>query len=294
MNVQYRGDDGIVLIVGGDSDIGRSLVNAFALKGANVWQTTRHYDRVSKHCLYLDLSEDVSRWELPRKKVSVAVICASVTLQEQCRIDPVATRQVNVINTVKLIKNLVSCGSFVVFLSTNAVFDGEKPLAKSSDALNPQTEYGKQKAAVERQLLSLGGSIAVVRLGKVIVPDMDLFQGWVRDLERGREIYPFSDMVFSPISLQVAVACICMVVMDELLGVSQVTAPVDISYAEAAYDIAKRIGADETLVKPTSCKNSNSIHFVPRYTALECNLLCQDLEGVGLDSLLSLNCLDCS
>ena len=84
--------------------------------------------------------------------VEAAVICAAITRQELCRKEPEATRQINVVRTLDLIRDLVEAETFVVFLSTNLVFDGSRPQRRGDEPLSPKMEYGRQKAEVEEAL----------------------------------------------------------------------------------------------------------------------------------------------
>jgi dTDP-4-dehydrorhamnose reductase len=257
-----------VLIVGADGAIGRSLVVAYEAAMQSVWQTTRHRNRVSERRLFLDLSEDVSDWPLPPEAISTAILCAAVTSMERCRVEPETSRLVNVVSTVALAERLVDAGAFVIFLSTNAVFDGETPFAKPTDPTNPQTEYGRQKAEAEEQLLKFGDRIAVVRFGKVIAPDTPLFARWATDLRAGKVIHPFSDMVMAPISLAFAVEALRQVAQRQLPGITQVSAAEDITFANAAQYISKKLCADDKLVEPISYRQVK-IAFSPTHTTLD-------------------------
>ena len=261
-----------VLIVGSDGTIGRSLVRALQTAGNTVLQTTRHRDLMNEQRIFLDLSEDSSKWTLPSVPISTAIICAAVTSQEKCRLEPDYSRRVNVEGTIALSRRFVDSGIFVIFLSTNLVFDGKKPFAKANDPVNPQSEYGRQKAEAEVQLLKLGDMVSVVRISKVMSPDMPLFQGWIRDLKAGKEIHPFSDMVMSPIPLSFAVNVLLKVTETQIPGIIQVSAEKDISYAEAALNFAQKLGLDEKLIKPASYRDSD-IEFAPMHTTLDVSRL---------------------
>jgi dTDP-4-dehydrorhamnose reductase len=261
-----------VLIVGADGTIGRSLAAAFEAAGKTVWQTIRHRDRVGGQRIFLDLSQDMAHWPLPPAPISTAILCAAVTSLERCRLDPESSRQVNVAGTIALARRLVEAGAFVVFLSTNLVFDGETPLVKPTDPVNPQTEYGCQKVEAEAQLLAWEEQIAIVRFSKVLSPDMPLFQGWIRDLKAGKVIHPFSDMVMAPVSLAFAVKVLLEVTERRVLGIFHVSAMQDVSYAAAAQYIACKLGADMELVQPTSYRESG-VGFAPLNTSLDSSRL---------------------
>ena len=73
--------------------------------------------------IHLDLSDDLRDRKFPWP-VSTAVICAGVTNIAACEREPEKTAQVNVAGITGLIENLVESGSFVIYLSSNLVFDG--------------------------------------------------------------------------------------------------------------------------------------------------------------------------
>jgi len=265
-----------VLVVGSDGSIGRSLVTAFQASGKNVLQTTRNRNLVSVQKVFLDLSEDLRQWPLPTVPVKVAFICAAVTSQEKCRSEPEYSRRVNVEGTISLARRLVDSGCFVIFLSTNVVFDGKKPFAKGNDPVNPQSAYGRQKSEAEAKLLKMGDMLSIVRFSKVLSPDMPLFQGWIRDLKAGKEICPFSDMLFSPVPLAFAVEVLLKVAELQIPGIMQVSAAQEISYADMAVHIARKLGLDEKLIRPVSYLES-LIERAPLHTTLDVSRLRSEL-----------------
>jgi len=257
-----------VLIVGADGTIGRGLAVAYEAAGKTVWQTTRHRKQLGDQRIFLDLSQDVAHWQLPPVPIRTAIFCAATTSLESCRLDPESSRQVNVVGTITLAKRLVEAEVFVVFLSTNLVFDGKTPFAKPTDTVNPQTEYGRQKAEAESQLLAWGEQVAVVRFSKVLSPEMSLFQGWIRDLKAGKVIHPFSDMVISPVSLAFAVNVLLEVAERRLPGIFQMSAMQDVTYAAATQHIARKLGVDMELVQPISYHESELV-VAPLNTSLD-------------------------
>src|SRR5437764_879665 len=89
----------------------------------------------------------------------------------------------------------------VLIVGADGVFDGQHPHRLPTDPVSPVTEYGRQKAEVERHLLTMDAPAAVVRLTKVLQPGFPLLRGWVDALKIGEPILPFSDMVMAPVTL---------------------------------------------------------------------------------------------
>ena len=121
---------------------------------------------------------------------------------EQCEENKVNTRKINVRGVKNLIKILSNNKIHIVFLSSNAVFDGKKPYVESTDKHCPINEYGQQKAEIEKFILEKIPNASILRLTKIIHQEMKLLTGWSKKLKNNQKIYAFSDLTFSPISLE--------------------------------------------------------------------------------------------
>ena len=262
-----------VLVVGSEGMIGRSLAARLAADGRSVIRTTR---KGSVGSLPLDLAGDLTSWETPGG-VSIAYLCAAITSLERCRQNPEATRAVNVAATTRLAETLMRKGSFVVFLSSNLVFDGSVAQVNPAAPTNPRTEYGRQKAETERHLLQMGQQCGVVRLTKVIGAGNGLLAGWRETLLRGQPIRPFSDMVMAPIELDFAVEAIRAVGFMRSGGITQASALEDITYERAARHLADRIGAPAALIVPARAAASEfNFEWVPKHTTLDSSRLSKE------------------
>ena len=159
---------------------------------------------------------------------------------------------------------------FFIFPSTNLVFDGSVPFRKSYESRSPMTEYGRQKAEAEKQLISLGENVAIVRFTKIISPETPLIRMWCDNIRSSRPIYPFSNYVMSPVPNLLAGEILYRIAQKRICGIHQVSGPQDISYAEAAYHIAKRLHVEENLVRPTTIEDAGvAIEYNPAFTTLD-------------------------
>lgn len=252
-----------ILIVGGDSLIGRALFKRLKLIGVPVRYTSRKEKDKGPDRIYLDLASPVQIGYVP----DTVYVCAGVTGLGQCEMDPGGTRIINVDSTISLIESLHSKGSYIIYLSSHAVFDGSQPMLSVDSATNPVIEYGKQKAEVERRVLALGQRVSVIRMTKVVSCQIPLIARWHTALRRGEAIHPFKDMVLSPISLDFLVS---MLTTNQYRGIIHVSSEDQLSYAEFASRLAKAFGFPACLVQPILTKDSDAVlFFKPRFTSLD-------------------------
>ena len=268
---------GCWLVVGADGQIGSALGRRLADCGLPVVGTTRRTP--AGGLLRLDLAAPPSEWSLPAD-IAVCYMCAAVTSVEKCERDPAGTRLVNVGCSLELARRVRDRGGHTIFLSTNQVFDGTVPFRTAAAAPCPRTEYGRQKAEMEAELLARGGA-TVVRLTKVLGPDAALIRGWVNGLLGGRQITAFGDMVLSPVPLGFVAEVLVRAGRTRAVGVVQVSGDRDLSYAEVARRTADRVGAPPDLVRVASYTSLGlPPTMAPAHTTLDTSRLRRDL---GLD-----------
>jgi dTDP-4-dehydrorhamnose reductase len=239
------------LVVGADGLIGAAL----AQRGDDVVGLTRRD---------LDLSAPPASWpELPA--VDVAFLCAAESRLEACERDPEGTRRVNVTATVELARRLRDRGAFIVFLSSNHVFDGREPHRRHDEAVCPVNAYGRQKAEAETRL----NEGATLRLTKVLSDDAPLFARWRRALGRGEPIVAFDDMAVAPVELAVVVEALEAIARARVPGVYQLSGARDVTYHDLAVALAASLSAAPELVRRESARARGlPASFLPRHTTL--------------------------
>ena len=272
------------LIVGGDSEIGSAACRTMREQGSPAAATTRRREQVGPGRPFLDLAAPLDGWA-PPSGTKAACICAAIARMAACAADPAGTAQINVDRTLGLIDDLFARGIYVLFLSTNQVFDGRVAHVPADAAYSPISEYGRQKVGTEtilRERIACGAPAAILRLAKVVSAGMPLFDGWGRDLSAGKPINAFSDMMLAPPPTDLVCSAIGALMEDRASGIFQLTGPRDVSYAEVARFMATRRGAATSLVKETS---ANSIGLpegaTPLNTTLDSRLI-HDRYGLAI------------
>src|SRR6185437_3763849 len=243
----------MVLIVGGDSEIGAAAYRAMQAQGIAAAATTRRSDLVSAGRPFLDLAADFDLFEAPLQTTAVC-ICAAIARIAACAGDPQGTAFINVDRTLALADKFLIRGIYVLFLSTNQVFDGQTPNVAPDAPYSAVSEYGRQKARTEaalRERMARGAPAGILRLAKVVSTRMTLLDGWIASLSAGKPIDAFYDMTLAPTPTDLVSTAIIALLRDRLPGIFQFTGPRDVSYAEVGRFLAAYCKADLLLVKET-------------------------------------------
>jgi len=262
----------MLLLIGGDSEIGAATARQLRERGVPVMATTRRADQVAADVALLDLSHPLDQW-MPPVRVDAACIFAAISRLAACASDPEGSSRINVEQTLVLAERLLDRGIYVLFLSTNQVFDGSVAHVAAEASTCPVSEYGRQKARTEAALrdhMRRGAPVGILRLAKVVSRDMALIHGWIEALAAGRTINAFHDMTLAPAPTETVSTAIAHLLHDKASGIFQLTGPRDVPYADVGGYLAERVGASQSLVKRVSALSAGMpIGATPRYTTLD-------------------------
>ena len=243
------------LILGGDSLIGSHLARFWKKQRIAVNATTRDRNKVSRERDYVNL--ETKEWgSVLSRPYNAVVFCAGVTSLEACEAEPAKTHQINVNNASVLLSRLSRVANYILILSSSQVFDGSKPDRTVFEGTCPITEYGRQKVALEQDMISLR-NVGVLRLTKVIHPDWKLERIWRERLARHQPIKAYKNVTFSPVKVDEVVHEIDRLVEQRSPSLHHLASSQNIPYSEFGRKIAREIGVSVDLVQETMCDPEN-------------------------------------
>ena len=152
----------------------------------------------------------------------VAVVLLGETRIDACAADPAGTAEINVTAVTRVVAELVALDIQPVFVSSDAVFDGCKPLSTEDDRPNPILTYGRQKILAERFVAALAFPWVVVRLPKLLSP---MVEDWIAALGRTQAIECATDQYFNPMLPYDAAAAIVALIDHGVQGLYHVAGP---------------------------------------------------------------------
>lgn len=286
------------LVIGGDGLIGRALTAELLSSHLKVINTSRSLNILNNQ-IHFDLNFGVGNLiGLINWVPDVVYICAAVTGFAACSKNPSATYHTNVTQTVELASHFMQQGSRVVYLSSNAVFDGTRALEKELSDVSPVSEYGRQKAECEKKLLDIAYKFSahccVVRLTKVVDINLALYSEWMNAFELNLPVKAAIDLTFCPISLKYVIKALKIISSAMQGGIFHLSGEKDITYFDLANTLIN-ITESSSKLEQDLIQNRLGLVPSPQHSALSMDrtsrligILPQSLESVASDLMLKI------
>ncbi len=287
------------LVIGADSFVGSYLIKDLRDRGYRVFGTTRRKETLSADRVFFDFGAHDSL-ALPEDVEYVHVVAAA-TDYGRCATLP-ECHTVNTVYTPRVVESLLRRGLFVCFVSSNAVFGGERPWPHEDAPHDARFPYAQQKDLAEQGILQAARlcaaehRLAIVRLTKVLDASSSPLPAWLASWKQGQPVHPFADLTFAPISRSFAASALAVIAEKRVAGALHVSGSENLTYVDFAHILAKTLGVDSTLIVPTTAVAQGvEIPFKPRFSGLgmirttDCTgLHPQTPESVAADILLSI------
>ena len=220
----------------------------------------------------------VFEWARPDVVIHAAAI-GSVDFAEK---HPAQTHAVNVGGTAVVAECCKDFGARLIYISSNAVFDGTQPLYSETDPVSPINYYGRLKVEAEQVAAASGVPHAIVR--------PILMYGWPYPEERGnlvttwvkalREHQPQSvvENVFSkPLPAQACADAVWAIVNRNLTGIYHVAGADHVSLHQFALAVAAAFALDPALIQAVPDSFFPQLAPRPRDTSFNTNKMEKEL-----------------
>lgn len=256
-----------LLIIGGNSSIGSYVFNNFDRNHFQISKTTRNKSNVNQENVFLDL-QHIQDFKIDYSNFDIVIFCVALTSVAECEKNPKDAFLINHLNTIYLIKEFIKNNVFVIVFSTSQVFSGNNKIEYVTNLTNPFSIYGKTKEMLEIDLIPYLDKICVLRCTKIIFKTNTLFRNWVSELNSQKPIYPYSDIYFSPISIEFLMFSILEIINKKIVGLNQISSHSEIKFSEAAFYISEKLHLNSNLINPKSF-NKNNDSYIPQYSFLK-------------------------
>lgn len=276
-----------VLLTGATGLLGYNLLNHLVRKGHEVVATYHRAPlgaRVSGvEWVDVDLERGQEAAEVVRGAgPDVIIHAAAYTDVDGCEVEKERAFRVNYLATRAIACSANKLGSFVVYVSTDYVFDGERGRYKESDVPNPVNFYGLTKLLGEAAVLSaLPESSLVVRTsglyGYSPTGKRNFGISALEGLLKGEEVRAFYDQYLSPTYVHSLAEKVVEALEKRVAGVVHLAGE-RLSRYEFAVLLARVLSVDEALIKPVSVRDVKLVARRPRDSSLDTSRA----DGLGL------------
>lgn len=268
-----------ILITGANGLLGQKLVLLFSrTKGIEVLATGRGPAKITVHNVsYLDI-ELTNRSEVLASILKAApthiIHAAALADVNLCEKEKEHCWKNNVVSSEIIIEAATELSAYLLYVSTDFVFDGNGGPYKETDSPNPINFYGNSKQAVEQLLLqseldySIVRTVLVYGIGEQITKSNIVT--WTKSkLENGEPIRVVNDQWRSP-TLVEDLANGCKLMLDqEVKGIFHIAGKEYITPYDIAIRTAIVFGLDNSLISPTNASEFKEVAKRPLKTGLD-------------------------
>jgi dTDP-4-dehydrorhamnose reductase len=264
-----------VLITGGTGLLGKALVET----APHDWEVLATYHRTAppvewgSRFRHLDVRDEpavvrlVSSWQ-----PDCVIHTASIGSVEEAERAPEPVRAVNVGGTAAVGRACRQLGAQLIFISSNAVFDGEHPPYAEADPVRAINRYGALKIEAEEALRAGGLPHTVIR--PILLYGWPLPGGrdnvvtrWLASLERGVPVEVAADVTSMPVPAATCAEAVWAAARLKRFGIYHVAGADRLSLVAFAQETAQVFGCDERLIRPVDRSWFSELAPRPRDTS---------------------------
>ena len=263
-----------ILVTGASGLLGNKLTELLINKGYKVY--SGYYKHKSKYGVpvKLDVSnENMVSKTIEKIKPNVIIHAAALTNVDKCETDKELAWNINVLGTKNIALSSEKHKAFLIYISTDYVFQGDKGLYIEDDDPNPINYYGLTKLNGEEEVKNILSEYCIVRssviYGSTPASGKTNFALWVIEkLKNNETINVVIDQWNSPTLNTNLAEMIIEVIERRLTGIYHLAGATCINRYEFAKLIAKSFELDDTLINPINSSEINWIAKRPRDSSL--------------------------
>ena len=188
-------------------------------------------------------------------KPDVIIHLAAMTNVDQCEIQKDFATKINSKSTAVIAEQAKKLGAFLVYVSTDYVFDGEKGMKKEYDSTEPIDHYGKSKLEGENAVKEIATKWCIARTSTPygIHPKKKSFPIFIAEnLKAGIPLDIITDQYTSPTYVPNLSRMLIEIASRNIQGILHVSGATRISRYAMAEMVAEKLALDKKFLRPTS------------------------------------------
>lgn len=201
-------------------------------------------------------------------KPDVVVNCSGIVDVEFCEERPDIAEAVHVDGTRNLVEACKLVGAKMVYISTDAVFDGVSGNYTEESKPNPINQYARTKLAGEKAMRDTDIVIRTSIYGWKIAGPLGFVEDIVDKLSNGKMYGAFEDYYFTPVYTGTLAETVIDMLKANAAGLYHVCPEEKMTKYTFAKKVADAFGLEKSLIQPSSVKSIKSAVKRPSNVAL--------------------------
>ena len=242
-----------LLVLGGSGLVGSSFINTSKTDYDIIFSYNTNKIKIpNTQSFQIDLLDD-NKIEKIIENYNPDVVIHTIAHSsvDLCETDHNVADILHVDMTKKIANTCASINSKLIFLSTDAVFEGQ--LNKKyceNDIPNPINYYGKTKLEAEKIVLNASINNVVLRTSVIYgFHKKSRFTNWILDyLKDGKSVDPFSDQFNTPTLIDDLVQVILKIIDKDISGLYHATGKTCLNRYQFAILLAEKFSYDPSLI----------------------------------------------
>jgi len=263
-----------LMITGASGLLGSRVADLAMRQGYTVYSCFKEHESLFGNRVRLDItSKGMVDKVFENLKPDIVVHAAALTSVEECEANKELALKVNYEGTFNITMAASKVDAFLVYCSTDYVFDGEKGLYREEDEPNPINYYGYTKLRGEEVVKEYEREWMIARTSVIYgnrpATGRVNFALWIIEkLSKGEEIKVLTDQWVSPTLSTSLGEMILEATQRKLSGVYHLAGASRISRFEFAQTLASIFALNKELIKPTTLIEMNWLARRPRDSSL--------------------------
>jgi dTDP-4-dehydrorhamnose reductase len=278
-----------ILVTGASGLLGSKVAELTFSEGHEVYSAFNQHTINHGSPVRMDLTDlDSCRRVFENIRPEAVVHSAALTNVDLCEVEKETAWRINVYGTELIARLCKEFNCFMVFISTDYVFNGERGLYSEEDQPDPINYYGYTKLKAEEAVRSILNDYCIVRtsviFGSKPAAGKINFALWILEsLKQKRRINVVVDQINSP-TLNTNLAEAILEILDrKLMGLYHIAGATPISRYDFACLLAEEFKLERELIQPTTSDKINWIAKRPKNASLNVAKAQRNLKKKPLD-----------
>lgn len=241
-----------ILITGSNGFLGSNLVRFFsAKKEYEVYGTSQHpsyFPELGNFVMGDLLDEAFVNKLFSEIKPDLVINTVSLANVDLCEEDPKLAYELTVRTAKNIAQAARSCGSRLIYISTDHLFKGNRSMYSEDDKPAPVNVYGKMKVEAELVSLQIHSNTVIVRtnfFGWSHSHHPQTFGEWLyNSLRKKTPINLYTDYYFTPIEVTYLAAALETIALSDFTGIINVAGSQRCSKYEFGITMSEIFGLD--------------------------------------------------